>query len=496
MSHKNKYKKKVKESEVVVESQQTSGSNTSDYLNDKYIQILIAITALGTILRFYNLSENSLWLDEASTISYSKESLYAIWQAGFAGDNNPPLFHWITHFMIELFGQSEFVLRFFPAIFGIVAIVVCYFIGKELTDDKNVGLITAGLIAVSPFCLNYAQEAYSYSLVLLASSIAILYYLRAIKHNTKTDWILFGLGCALAFWSHFYTFILIGLMCAHIIFINRDKILGLDIDAVKWQMAGFGLAGAISLPILYMAISRFMTLSSNPVTYGIQGIALLPETLYRFSGFNWYVAAIYLTLVICGMIYLIISDKKYGLLPAIFLTVPIIMSVLLSSKMTMNPRYLIYLIPIFFVTIASLYKLISKLIKDSRLVYIVLACLLVLNAIPVYNYYTTPRSEDWRGYSKYLSGITNPGDVVVVLPGYVTQPFDYYYNNKTDGTIEYGAYTAAELESTLSQKTTNNVYFVITSDIAAANPQGDATQWLESKTKLVRQYTGIYTTTV
>jgi len=40
--------------------------------------------------------------------------------------------------------------------------------------------------------------------------------------------------------------------------------------------------------------------------------------------------------------------------------------------------------------------------------------------------------------------MTVEGDLIVVLPPYMSQPLDYYYSNATDGTIELGANTGED----------------------------------------------------
>jgi mannosyltransferase len=486
MSKKNKIKPVI-----VPEEPATVKDNLSvvkDYLTTEYIRILIVITAIGAALRFYNLSGNSLWLDEASTYYLSSYDVVKIWSVGFTGDNNPPLFHWITHVML-MFGNSEFILRFLPALMGIAVIPVVYLIGKEFKDE-NTGLIAAALITFSPFCLNYAQEAYSYSMVLFVSSIMFLLYLIATRTNDTKHWLLFGACSALAFWTHFYTFVPLLIIYAYtlimIIKSNREWVRGFIYAIITTTI--------LALPVAYMAISRFITLSSHPVTYGVLGMSLIPETVYRFAGFNWTIAGIYIILLVFGLGYLYAHNKKMCLFASMFIVLPIIISVILSSKMTMNPRYLIYLLPIIFVTIASSYNLLAIIVRDKkRLVYVFLIGILVINAIPIQSYYTQLRSEDWRGYSDKLSGITKPGDIVVVIPGYMMQPLDYYYKNTTDGTIEIGASSATELNSIITQKADRNIYFVATGDISAANPEGDAIQWLNTKTRSLGEYTWIYT---
>ncbi len=481
MSKKNKNKENIAVKEP---------ATIRDYLRVGHIQILIILIAIGAFLRFYNLSNKSLWLDEASTLAMSKLSLMGIWETGFL-DNNPPLFHYLTHAMLVL-GESEFILRFLPALMGVAVIPIIYLIGKEV-KDHNVGLVAAALMTFSPFALHYAQEAYSYSMVLLVSSLMILYYLKAIKTNTTNNWILFGLFSALAFWTHFYTFVPQMVMYIHAIIVSRKEIITREIAKLKNIAYALIITFVVSVPVMYMASYRFFTLTTNPVTYGVLGITLIPETLYRFSGFNQLFAMISLCLLVLGIIYLYVKDKQMCLLSLMMMILPIVFSVILSSHMTMNPRYLIPLLPVFFVTIACCYLIIDKIITDPRLVYVVISVILLINLIPLSTYYTNNSSEDWRGYSAKLSAATTNGDIVVAVPGYISTPLKYYYNNQTDNTIFTGADTAAEMDTALSQKANHNVYFVVTGDISAANPQGDAVQWLNTKSKPLGEYIGIYT---
>jgi hypothetical protein len=63
------------------------------------------------------------------------------------------------------FGNNEFILRFIPAVLGSLSVPLAYFFGKEVRDAKT-GVLSAALLAFSPFAIFYSQEAYSYSTVL------------------------------------------------------------------------------------------------------------------------------------------------------------------------------------------------------------------------------------------------------------------------------------------------------------------------------------------
>ena len=103
-----------------------------------------------------------------------------------------------------------------PALLGILTIPVFYLIGKEL-HDKNVGIISAALLTFSYFGIFYSQEAYSYSMVLFVFSLVILFYLLALRTDEITYWVLFGIISAIAFWTHYYVLVGLGVIYLHAI---------------------------------------------------------------------------------------------------------------------------------------------------------------------------------------------------------------------------------------------------------------------------------------
>jgi len=462
-------------------------------VHSRYVQSLIVLTILGCFLRFYNLGYNSLWLDEASTLGMSKGSFEAIWATTLSGDFHPPLFHWTEHIML-FFGQSEVVLRFIPALLGVLTIPVFYLIGKEFRD-KNVGLICAALLTVSYFGIFYSQEAYSYSMVLFTFSLALLFYLRALRTDETSEWLLFGLFSALAVWTHYYVLIGLFVIYLHALITLREK-LKKNIREGKKILVALVTMTVLILPLLFVVWERYHTLTASPPTYGVLGPVLIQETFIRFSGgyspFSWVIAIVYLLLMFVGLAFLYFEDRNKCLFSAMYLVLPLIISVIVSSRMTMNPRYLIYLLPVYFMLVAASFPVIFRFIPNRKLLYAFIVLIFAINAPLLSGYYTSFTKEDWRGFSQIVQGVTKEGDLVVVIPGYVSQPFSYYYNNTTDRTIQMGAYTGIELEKIYQQKGNNSIFYVVTGDISAANPNGDALAWLNEKSKLETQHTGIY----
>ena len=127
------------------------------------ILLLLAALSIGAFLRFDALGEPSYWLDEVLDAHFSRDAL------------NHPWWHWITgfgrehgplHFAIQLFTWDEFTGRLPAGLFGLAAIVACFFV-----VEKRAATIAALLIATSPFHVYYSREARPYALLMLLAEI-------------------------------------------------------------------------------------------------------------------------------------------------------------------------------------------------------------------------------------------------------------------------------------------------------------------------------------
>lgn len=455
--------------------------------NNRYIQCLILLTVIGFILRFYNLGFNCLWLDEASTNTFATMSLAGIWNATIGGEFNPPLFYWVEHIIINLLQNNEVTLRLVPAIFGVLTIPAIYYVGKEFIDS-NVGIISAAAFTFSPFLIFYSQEARAYSMMLFFITLSMVFYFRALKNNDTLNWCLFGLFSAIAFWTHFYALVMIASLILYAIYIHitTRKI------SISPFILGVSIFTILISPLIIASIKLFTSRTSTGPTFGIQGIGVFIETLKQISGFSDILMLTFGLIFIIGVIGLLFTDKDKGIFLLVITIMTFIVSIILSFKMPMVPRYLIFFNIIFFIGIASSYKLLYSKISNPKIIYGIMAILIVVSAPTLLNYYSTQTKDDWRGFSSQVQNLTVKGDVIVLVPGYLYQPFDYYYSNTSDKTLELMAINKDELESINTNYPNNTLYFVVTGDILSANPNGDAIAWLEEHTMPIGRNNNIY----
>lgn len=442
---------------------------------------LISLVLLGCILRLYNLTFNSLWLDETATLSFAERSFIGIWDlTASGGEFNPPIFFWVEHFML-MFGNSEFVLRFASVVAGVATIPIFFLIGRELKDDIT-GLIAAFILTISQFAIFYSQEARAYALLLFFVSVTLYFYIRSIEKNQNKDWIITGIVASISVWTHFYAAIVIVPMFLSMIWIYRKQIL----QPIKT----IGVFTITTLPLIIVTIGLFMKRVSSAPTYGVKGIDLIQSTMLTIGNFNIYMEWFIIGLICFGLYIVFIKERKYFYTFILFILTGFAVSIIFSYSLPMLPRYLIVMLPIFFIIIAYGIGDISK--RHKAISGILLILFVIFAAMALQTYYTNFSKEDWRGYSEKLTFDTQPGDTIVVIPDYMRLPLDYYYNATNDSTIEYGAYNYTQL---MNYTNIPNTYYIITSDIFSVDTNGSMLQWLQANTQYIGEYSSIGTFT-
>ena len=450
--------------------------------------VLSAIVLLGLVLRFFNLGKESLWLDEAASYFISNStSIGNVWTTAF-NDHHPPL-HFIALWAVRLLGSSEFWLRFPSACAGIVTIVVIFFLAREIANEKA-GLISALLLAVSPFHIYYSQEARMYAFAVLFVTVAYYAFFKACKGRRWYDWTLFGVACAAAFYSHFYTgFATISLVIGY--FIIRFK----EFNFSKWQgkigsinstiptdFKSFILGGAVAFILVIPIIGSFLNQSQYFLTrtfnWGLSFWSIPYATFSAFSFSNEIVAIFFIILMISGLFLISRLNAYTKIALSVFLFLPMIISMYMTSSIPFNVRYHLYLITLFLVIIGIGIERLAEFLNKNKGVYVALVLIILLSIMPLSAYYSGYHKEDWRGFSANLQKITQPGDIIVPLPSYMIQPLEYYYSNQSDKTfIKQISSDEAGFKSLVNE--TGNVYFVVTWDIQAADPSGYSLQYLK-----------------
>jgi uncharacterized membrane protein len=110
------------------------------------------LIALGAVLRFSTLGDQSYWFDEAQAAHELHLSLGPMLSAMVDKETAPPLYFVLGWVWVHVFGDGEVGLRSLSALAGTALIPIAYLCGRELVS-RRAGLLTAAFVAVSPFMI-------------------------------------------------------------------------------------------------------------------------------------------------------------------------------------------------------------------------------------------------------------------------------------------------------------------------------------------------------
>ena len=144
------------------------------------------------------------WEDEFFTLYLSRLSPRDTWSALKTGaDQQPPLFYWLTHGVISVFGVHHISLRL-PAMFGIALACLCeyWIVSRRTSPAYGLAAMVMPLVTVAH---SYAYEARGYGWSLGMASAAVVCWLAATEGHRRIL-ALCGLAftLALAISGHYY----------------------------------------------------------------------------------------------------------------------------------------------------------------------------------------------------------------------------------------------------------------------------------------------------
>lgn len=374
--------------------------NLAVVARDKYLNILILLTVTGFLLRLYQLGYVSYYIDEAASYYIVHQPVLQLWDFRKSDFDvvNSPFWYTIEHCMLVV-GSDEFTMRIVPAVFGTLTIPVFYFIGKEFWNE-TIGIITATLLTVSPYHVYYSQVARSYAVFLFLFSLALLFFLNALRTDRRSSWLLFGFFSAAAFWLHYFTCIIVFPLFLFAIISCTGRMKG-AVPKTRNCLEAAVVFVFLSIPMIFLVIHAVVIRSvSSPPTWGFVGIELIIATFWFFCGYAPIsgifheivlfdpVVAVFLLAFIAGIFYLwrIRSDKSYLLLTAML--IPLGMSYVLSFGMPMDPRYLTGLLPCFFLAVSFSGLWLIQSVRNTRIVWCVLVVVVLVCAPPLFTYYS------------------------------------------------------------------------------------------------------------
>ena len=164
---------------------------------------VLVIAVVAGILRFYRIDEKSIWLDEAFSLWIARHSLWEGWRWLIEVDQHPPFYYSLLHSWIWLFGPLEGAVRTLSALASTLTVPVFY-AGCRRLLDRQTAFVAVGILAVSPFHVQFGQETRMYALLTLEVAFVIYYLARLVSSRVPKgrDWVGLAVAQALVMLTH------------------------------------------------------------------------------------------------------------------------------------------------------------------------------------------------------------------------------------------------------------------------------------------------------
>ena len=232
---------------------------------------------IGFGLSFALLPTSVIWLDEAFSIKLASQSFSSI-VATLHVDNGSPLFYFLLHGWIRLFGTGEYVCTLMTVLTTCASLLATVLLLREVFTEPRIRIIGTALMALSNTCLHHATNLRYYPLLLLLSVLSYLFFYRAIRLARPREWMLFALTSSLGLYEHtLYAFIPLVQFLLLCLFYR---------DRFKAGLLAFVATGIAYLPWLPVLLAQVQ---------GYQG-GTIPDTIPRLSTYGGPVHAYWLSI--------------------------------------------------------------------------------------------------------------------------------------------------------------------------------------------------------
>ena len=155
---------------------------------------LFAILVLATFLRFYHLGTNPPSLDWDETAhGYNAYSILKTGRDEYGykfplsfrsfDDYKPPIYTYLVVPSVAAFGLNDFALRLPSATLGALAVFFTYLMVYELFKKKEIALLAAFFLAISPWHLQFSRVAFETNSATFWSVLGTWAFLKGIQNQ-------------------------------------------------------------------------------------------------------------------------------------------------------------------------------------------------------------------------------------------------------------------------------------------------------------------------
>jgi mannosyltransferase len=210
---------------------------------DRIKLILVSLTVLAAVVRFWRIGHQSFWFDEGFTVADSHASFRRMLGLVHHVELTPPLYFCVAWIWSRIFGLGEVALRSLSAVAGVAMVPATYLIAAKLIS-RRVALLAAALVACNPFLIWYSQEARSYITLALFGTLSLLAFVCIRLPNPSGRWLAaWAVAASLTITTHYYGALAVVPQAIWLLWIHRSD------RRVRWTLGAVGVVGLALLPL-------------------------------------------------------------------------------------------------------------------------------------------------------------------------------------------------------------------------------------------------------
>ena len=154
--------------------------------------MILLVTLAGVVLRFYRLSNQSLWTDEVSSIATARVPLSEIMDRSGAVNNCLPTYFLLLRAVLgDANRDIEFRARWLSALAGALSVPLLIGVVYRWRRQWGAALLAGLLLAVNPLHLWYSQEVRAYATMLFFGLLTLLAYELARRSRKPWWWVVY-----------------------------------------------------------------------------------------------------------------------------------------------------------------------------------------------------------------------------------------------------------------------------------------------------------------
>ncbi len=229
--------------------------------------IIIIIILIAAFLRLWQIGENpaGFFTDEASNglnaykIATTGRDAHdkpfpVIFEAN--GDWRDPVYIYSLVPSIVIFGLNEFSVRIVSALYGIGAVIIIYFLGKEIGGEK-IGIVSSALLAISPWHIHFSRVGFQLIVSVFWILFSLLFLYKSLKN--RNYFILVSIGLILSFFSYSTTKLYIAPLLILFLISNWQDSAKLIKSKLVWIIGILSIFVVFGLIYPYVKDGKFFT---------------------------------------------------------------------------------------------------------------------------------------------------------------------------------------------------------------------------------------------